>query len=435
MKTRQISSYLNWADKRGCLFFVEQDFETGRKGGIFLIDSSCRISDKPSEFDSLHRAELNALSNENVILAGALGDLFAYCATTKKYLWNDWVNRYWIPKPATLGAKQQIRILVEECRNWLDADKQILNAFPYKEVMAFIEDVFRKYAIAYLKSIMSQTEDLIWKVQAKLPFEQKVGFSSYFLNYIAIKNTCENAIDNAKNCDVLAQLIVDGLSEDGPGYPIDKIDFKITKAEFGLVCKCYLDVVLESIPKESYLNVVALTGTSLDYLREDWKQMIDREFNKYDYEKNHIFVCVHPQIAQNLNLFSYGLFQYFLRHYDLAEEDQAAYQLKVNDLFPDYSKKSISVHPHDQQMNPINQEQVLVTYKHTEKQCIEMVRRIIINYKKKSVKCKELFKLDGEYINLNALSNDEQRAEFFNQFIPEGEKKITASDISKARNH
>ena len=45
MKTKQISDFLNLAGTHGCLFYVDQDPESGRKGGIFLIESLCRMDD------------------------------------------------------------------------------------------------------------------------------------------------------------------------------------------------------------------------------------------------------------------------------------------------------------------------------------------------------------------------------------------------------
>ena len=75
MKTKQISDFLNLVGTHGCLFYVDQDPESGRKGGIFLIESLCRMDDKPSEYDTLHRAELNALTNSNAIITGTLGVL------------------------------------------------------------------------------------------------------------------------------------------------------------------------------------------------------------------------------------------------------------------------------------------------------------------------------------------------------------------------
>ena len=167
MKTKQISDFLNLVGTHGCLFYVDQDPESGRKGGIFLIESLCRMDDKPSEYDTLHRAELNALTNSNAIITGTLGELFYFCATSKKYLWNDWINRIWIPKPTSLKTKQRLNILIEECRNWLRADKQILNAFLDKEVMNYVESTFNKALETILKSIIEEHEAATGSEKAK----------------------------------------------------------------------------------------------------------------------------------------------------------------------------------------------------------------------------------------------------------------------------
>ena len=431
MKTKQISDFLNLVGTHGCLFYVDQDPESGRKGGIFLIESLCRMDDKPSEYDTLHRAELNALTNSNAIITGTLGELFYFCATSKKYLWNDWINRIWIPKPTSLKTKQRLSILIEECHNWLRADKQILNAFLDKEVMNYVESTFNKALETILKSIIEETHDLIWSIEANLPYNNKFGFASRFLNYMIIRNACEHILTNAPNVDLRAKMALEYFSEKEIEFPLDQLNLKINKTDFDNACKSYIVRVLKSKQPETDLNIIARMGTSLDEHRKDWKWMIEKEFDKYKLEKNNMGL-LEKHIADFLKTASYGLFQYILREYDLEESDKEAYRKIINDLFPDYQQNTNEELHDNKTGNILDPNSPLMTSKHTEQECLNKIRYSIIMYKKKSDKCRAIKNLDGEYINLKAMNNNDERANFFNQFIPEGQKKITASDISKA---
>ena len=79
------------------------------------------------------------------------------------------------------------------------------------------------------------------------------------------------------------------------------------------------------------------------------------------------------------------------------------------------------------------QDNFLFTNKHARDECIDKINDAIIRGKDKTSKCRNLYKLDGEYINLSGQINDKVRAECINRYLPKGMKKIKPTDLPKAR--
>ena len=80
-----------------------------------------------------------------------------------------------------------------------------------------------------------------------------------------------------------------------------------------------------------------------------------------------------------------------------------------------------------------SQDGFLLIHKHTADECVARIQEAALRGKDKASTCRNLLKLDGEYINLEGCKNDRIRAERINNYLPEGKPKIKPADLAKAR--
>lgn len=73
----------------------------------------------------------------------------------------------------------------------------------------------------------------------------------------------------------------------------------------------------------------------------------------------------------------------------------------------------------------------LLTYKHAPEECIAKIHEAQILGKDQAAICRNLIKLDGEYINLQGCKNDRIRAEKINRYLDN--VQIKPSNLAKAR--
>jgi len=130
--------------------------------------------------------------------------------------------------------------------------------------------------------------------------------------------------------------------------------------------------------------------------------------------QNPLFNRLKTQKPMKTNFFMWLLRKLKIPHQSVGTPNQVC-----NDPF---------MEPHGTDSDPF-----LLTHKHSERECRQKIQEALLYGKDKLSRCRNLIKLDGEYINLSGCKNDKKRAEAINRYLPEQMPKIKGTDLAKAR--
>ena len=428
LPSRQITEYREWPDGRqGCLFYVAHS-DADIKEGIYLVDSPCRKEDQPGEFNQLHRTELKALNEKSGVLLGALAGFFYHCIDTKPAYRAECWEQYFAPCFRNLSLDQQLPNLLNLCRDWLSADKQILNHYPDTDGVLFFRDSFLRLLQTILDNIAESDDYMLWNIRTKLPVDKMEGFSARFLNYLIVRQMCTSP-SFRNDIDRLAQILVLYWGENESVFPMEQLNFDLPKPDYKKVCELYITHEKHRFAQESRYDPISITETTRQYMRRTNKIFWEQELSLYN-DSQILFEKLPPVQAEQLKMYVFGFFHYLFRHLDLEDNDKAVFLKRVNNLFPNNGTNGFPT-PIAETETP--HENFLLTQKHAPQECITQIYNALLLGKDKATRCRNLIKLDGEYINLKGLPNDRMRAECANFYITDKMKKFTCDDFAKAR--
>ena len=181
--TRQLTEYREWPDgRKGCLFYIPklQKFDAEEFGGIYLVKSTFRKLDKIGEFNQLHEAELQALNQDDCIIANFGAFLYSVefdWAAEKNYdtvidYWHDyceWMNQFQTPE------EDEWDRLFPESRLWLQRNKDFLTAYTGYRRDSFKQYLFDRIVLNEVMKKMSSTYDWMWNVSPYIQIPNKTG--------------------------------------------------------------------------------------------------------------------------------------------------------------------------------------------------------------------------------------------------------------------
>lgn len=230
-KTRQLSKYRAWTgNKKGCLFYVPA------KKAICIINAPWRQDDIVGKYDTLHKFEINNITQQDIILQGfsavllSKGPLCDESEDSVRELWKNCKQKGFygwdiIPEYDVMA------FLIREALYWTKRNPEILALHFGRETMYQINQYMCMLVQEELERIAATPEDMIFRTHAL--FRAKVrrkntictnlqshlspldiyGFPAAYINYRMVYHSVGQILIAPSDMNSIAEKILNNFSE------------------------------------------------------------------------------------------------------------------------------------------------------------------------------------------------------------------------------